>query len=91
MVFRDDQCVGMFDHPELASEIVAALNGVAPNDREWICNALGQEANRIWGKQEKEYPSNILDIVGNNLREGKSEELTVPPDWMKRQGYGGSK
>ena len=88
MIFRDGECVGMLCSAELAAEVVKVLNGAAPNDREFIAKALGHEANRIWNTQEKDYPSNILDIVSNNLRAGKNTELTVPPDWMKKNGYG---
>lgn len=88
MLFRDGHFVGMLHHAELAAEIIKVLNGAAPNDREFIAKALSHEANRIFNRQERDYPSNILDIVSNNLREGKSTELTVPPEWMKRQGFG---
>lgn len=90
MIFQDGQCVGMLCNAELAAEVVKVLNGAAPNDRAFICKALGHEANRIFQRQEKDYPSNVLDIVAANLREGKDTELTVPPDWMKRPGDGKS-
>ena len=84
MLFRDDACVGMVETPELAQEICDRLNGFAPNDREFIVKALGREANRIFNKQERDFPSNTLDIVVANLRAGKDDELTVKPDWMRK-------
>jgi hypothetical protein len=78
-LYRNEVCVGMVDTPELAKEIVAAMNGVAPDDREGIARALTREANRIFRKQEKDYPSNVLDKVAFNLRAGRSENLTEKP------------
>jgi hypothetical protein len=66
----------MVDTPELAAEIIAALNGAAPNDREWIANALGREANRIYQQQGQDFPSNVLDAVSWNLRMGETEFLS---------------
>ena len=37
---------------------------------------LGAEANRIYNKQEPDYPSNTLDIVSLNLLAGETEELS---------------
>lgn len=79
-LYRDDQCVGMVDTRELAAEIVAAMNGCAPNDREGICRALSREANRIFQTQAKDYPSNVLDIVALNLRAGRDDQLTRKPE-----------
>lgn len=81
-LYRNDHCVGMVDTPELAAEIVAALNGAAPNDREAIGKALEKEANRIFNHQQPDYPSNVLDVIAANIRSGKSENLTEPPEWM---------
>jgi hypothetical protein len=75
-LYRNDQCVGMVDSPELAAEIVAALNGVAPNDRDGIVASLSREANRIFNKQNKDYPSNVLDAVAWNIRAGENDFLT---------------
>lgn len=60
MIFRDDSCVGMVHSPELATEVAERLNRLAPNDREFIVKALSREANRIFNRQEKDYPSNVL-------------------------------
>jgi hypothetical protein len=76
-LYVNDHCVGMVDSPEIAAEIVAALNGVAVNDRRGIVESLRHEANRIWQKQEKDYPSNVLDVVAWNLSMGTNELLTV--------------
>jgi len=51
------------------------MNGVAPNDRYGICAALSREANRIFNTQAKDYPSNVLDVVGWNLRSGENDLL----------------
>jgi hypothetical protein len=67
----------MVDSPEIAAEIVAALNGVAPNDRAGICTSLRAEANRIYQQQERDYPSNVLDVLAWNLGAGETEFLTV--------------
>lgn len=75
-LYREGRCVGMVDSPELAAEIVAALNNVAPNDRVGICASMVREANRIFNKQAQDYPSNVLDIVAWNLRAGEDEYLT---------------
>jgi hypothetical protein len=75
-LYRNDRCVGMVDSPELAAEIVAALNGVAPNDRQGICDALAREANRVFNRQEKDYPSNVLDAIAWNLKMGEDEFLS---------------
>ena len=75
-LYRDGRCVGMVDTPELAAEIVAALNGAAPNDREAIAKSLEREANRIWNTQDRDYPSNVLDTVAWNIRMGASDLLT---------------
>ena len=83
-LFRDNRCVGMVQLPELAKQICDSLNGMAPNDREFIVRALRSEANRIFNKQEKDYPSNTLDIVAANLTDGKSENLTIKPDWFPK-------
>jgi hypothetical protein len=48
----------------------------APNDREAIADAISREANRIWQTQEPDYPSNVLDTVGWNIRAGLSDLLT---------------
>jgi hypothetical protein len=32
-LYRDDVCVGMVDSPEIAAEIVAAMNGMPPPER----------------------------------------------------------
>lgn len=76
-LYVDNHCVGMVDSPGIAAEIVAALNGVAVNDRRGIVAALRDEANRIWPNQEKDYPSNVLDIVAWNLAAETNEFLTV--------------
>jgi|ERR1017187_869754 hypothetical protein len=76
-LYRCGQYCGSIDSAELASEIVTVLNGEAPNDREGICSALSREANRIFQQQEKEYPSNVLDIVSWNLMSGETEALTI--------------
>lgn len=78
-IYRDWVCVGMVDTPELAAEIVAAMNGAAPNDREGIAAALSREANRIYNTQDLDYPSNVLDVVALNLRAGRSDRLTEKP------------
>jgi hypothetical protein len=67
----------MVDTRELAAEIVAALNGAAPDDREGIAAALSREANRIYQEQAMDYPSNVLDVVAWNIRMGESEFLSV--------------
>jgi hypothetical protein len=79
-LYRQDRCVGMVDTPELASEIVAAMNGAAPNDRESIAKALSREANRIFNKQARDFPSNVLDALALAIRAGATENLTVWPD-----------
>jgi hypothetical protein len=66
----------MVDSPEVAAEIVAALNGAAVNDREFIAAALGREANRIFQHGAKDFPSNVLDAVAWNLRAGETEFLS---------------
>jgi len=75
-LYRVGRYVGILDSEELAAEVVAALNGVAPNDREAICAALSREANRIYNKQAKDYPSNVLDVVAWNLRSGQDDFLS---------------
>jgi hypothetical protein len=82
MLFRDNHCVGMVSSPDLAKEICERLNDVAPNDREFIVRALRMEANRIFNKQERDFPSNTLDAVAANLTEGKSDNLSVKPEWF---------
>jgi hypothetical protein len=84
MIFRNNLCVGMVSFSDLAKEIVAVLNGAAPNDREWIAQALTHEANRIFNHQQPDYPSNVLDVVAANIRAGKSENLTELPDWWPK-------
>lgn len=76
-LYREGRFVGVVDTPELAAEIVATMNGAAPNDRLGIAAALSREANRIFHEQEKDYPSNVLDTVAWNLRAGEDELLTV--------------
>jgi uncharacterized Zn finger protein (UPF0148 family) len=39
-------------------------------ERKLIREALSKEANRIFNKQEKDYPSNVLDAVSLNLLSG---------------------
>jgi hypothetical protein len=81
-ICRNERLVGMVDTVELATEIVSALNKEAPNDREGIACALTREANRIFHTQEKDYPSNMLDRIANNIRLGHNENLTGDP-WKK--------
>ena len=76
-LYKDNRCIGMVDSPELAAEIVAVMNEEAPNDRVGIVSALNREANRIYNKQEKDYPSNTLDVVAYNIMTGENENLTV--------------
>jgi hypothetical protein len=49
--------------------------------REYECRRIRQllsrEANRIFKTQEKDYPSNVLDVVGENLMMGDTEQLSV--------------
>lgn len=45
-------------------------------ERREIAKLLGREANRIFQKQDKDYPSNVLDVVSLNLTMGETEELT---------------
>lgn len=78
-LYRNDQIVGMVDSKELATEIVDALNGAAPNDREALAKGLSREANRIFNKQERDYPSNVLDVVAYWIRSGATENFTVHP------------
>jgi hypothetical protein len=74
----------MVDTREMASEIVDALNGAAPNDREGIARALSHEANSIFNKQTQDYPSNIMDRIAANIRAGKTEGLSLPPEWWPK-------
>lgn len=46
------------------------------HERRELSMALGKEANRIFSKQERDYPSNTLDIVSLNLLSGETEELS---------------
>ena len=46
------------------------------HERRELARALGAEANRIYNKQEPDYPSNTLDIVSLNLLAGETEELS---------------
>lgn len=84
-------CVGMVDSKELADEIVAAMNGAAPNDRQGICEALSREANRIWGSQAKDFPSNVLDVVSYYRQAGNAMMfwLSTHPSgrWIKGEGF----
>jgi hypothetical protein len=75
-LYKNNHCVGMVDSPELAAEIVACMNGAAPNDREGIVRALQREANRIFQKQAQDFPSNVLDRVSLNLSAGRNDNLT---------------
>jgi len=45
-------------------------------ERREIAGMLGREANRIYNKQDPDYPSNVLDIVSMNLTMGETEELS---------------
>lgn len=76
-LYRLERCIGMVDTQELASEIVAAMNLAAPDDREAISMQLSREANRIFNRQARDYPSNVLDVVAHNIRRGATENLTV--------------
>ena len=46
------------------------------HERHEVARALGKEANRIYNKQEKDFPGNTLDIVSLNLISGETEELS---------------
>jgi len=76
-LYRNNWYAGVVETEDVAEEIVAALNKEAPNDRQGICEALSKEANRIYNKQEKDYPSNVLDVVCWNIRAGQTEYLSV--------------
>jgi hypothetical protein len=65
-----------FADPEIAQEIVNAMNGTAPNDRQGIADMLSWEANRLYSDRSKEYPSNILDTLAFNIRMGETEQLS---------------
>jgi hypothetical protein len=49
-------------------------------ERARIVAALRHEANRIYRQQEKDYPSNVLDVVALNLAKGGREQLSVRED-----------
>ena len=46
------------------------------HERKIIREALSREANRIFGQQAKDYPSNVLDTVAWNLTFSTYETLT---------------
>jgi uncharacterized Zn finger protein (UPF0148 family) len=46
-------------------------------ERVVICKALSHEANRIYNKQEKDFPSNTLDTLSLNLMRDGYDELSV--------------
>jgi len=46
------------------------------HERSEIARLLSREANRIFNTQERDYPSNVLDVVSMNLTMGETEELT---------------
>jgi hypothetical protein len=76
-LYQGDRLVALVTHEETAKEMVEVLNGKAPDDRAWIIRALQKEANRIYNKQEMDYPSNVLDIVAWNLSADQTDFLSV--------------
>ena len=52
------------------------------HEKQLIIVAIGREANRVFQKAEKDYPSNILDRVARNLAAGRYDLLTEPSRWM---------
>lgn len=81
-LYRTEVLIGMIDTTEITTEIVKVMNGEAPNDRESIASALGQEANRIYKRQIMDFPSNVLDRVAANILFGRIENLTDDP-WTR--------
>lgn len=77
LIMHHGHLAAMASSEELAKDIVTTMNGQAPNTRAHIVRLLSREANRIYNNQEKEYPSNVLDTLANNLADGKTENLTV--------------
>lgn len=77
IVLLDKRVAFMASYAETAKDIVETMNGNAPNTRAHIVRCLRREANRIYNSQEREYPSNVLDIVADRLADGEDVNLTV--------------
>lgn len=64
-LYRDGECIGMVDSPELAAEIVAAMNGRDAVIKQ-LAKSLRDEANRAerWAKEGTETNGNLYTRYG---------------------------
>ncbi len=75
-IFDGNYLVAVASDSEHAKEIVDIMNGAVKNDRRTIVEALRRESNRIFNKQERDYPSNTIDILANNIAMGVDDFLS---------------
>ncbi len=74
-----------FSVKEAADAFDEMREKVRKDERYRLSRLLSTEANRIFNTQEREYPSNVLDVVVMNLNEGNEENITVMPEWLRKQ------
>lgn len=74
--------LGVDDRIESIKVLTEKIRG---EERNRIIDLLMREANRIFNKQEKNYPSNVLDVVAANLRMQIDENLIDTPMGMSHR------
>lgn len=75
----------VFAMEEAVDSIAKLTTKIHGEERNRIVSLIANEANRIFNKQELNYPSNVLDVVAANLRMQNDTNLIDPPAGMSHR------